>query len=192
MFSVSPDAAGANMVVANGIATVAYVGVTILFYIIFRPVSPSLSALAAVVSAKAREARGPRLALQVMVYPVMNLASRDTPSHREFEGHFLTPSSMDWFTAHYLPRIEDRSNPEASPEFLSNLQGLPPALVITAECDPLRDEGNDYARRLAEAGVPVTHRTFPGQFHGFFTMGKLLQQANVAASDIGAWLKALN
>jgi acetyl esterase/lipase len=64
--------------------------------------------------------------------------------------------------------------------------------VLRNGFDPLRDEGDEYARRLNEAGVAVTHRTFPGQFHGFFTMGKLLQQANVAADEIGVWLKALN
>jgi acetyl esterase len=64
--------------------------------------------------------------------------------------------------------------------------------VLTAGADPLRDEGDEYARRLKEAGVAVTYRTFTGQFHGFFTMGKLLQQANVAAQEIGAWLRAFN
>ena len=64
--------------------------------------------------------------------------------------------------------------------------------MLTAGADPLRDEGDEYARRLKEAGVAVTWRTFPGQFHGFFTMGKLLQQANVAVGDIRAWLKALD
>ena len=70
--------------------------------------------------------------------------------------------------------------------------GLPPAYVLTAGADPLRDEGDEYAKRLKQAGVAVTYKHFPGQFHGFFTMGKLLQQANVAAKEIGAWLKALN
>ena len=69
---------------------------------------------------------------------------------------------------------------------------MPPAYVLTAGADPLRDEGDEYAKRLKQAGVAVTYQHFPGQFHGFFTMGKLLQQANVAASDIGNWLKALN
>jgi acetyl esterase len=69
---------------------------------------------------------------------------------------------------------------------------LPPAYVLTAGADALRDEGDEYAHRLKEAGVPVTYRSFPGQFHGFFTMGRLLQQANVAAREIGDWLKALN
>jgi len=72
------------------------------------------------------------------------------------------------------------------------LARLPPAYVLTAGADPLRDEGDEYAERLKQAGVAVTHRSFPGQFHGFFTMGKLLQQANVAAAEIGSWLKALN
>jgi acetyl esterase len=63
--------------------------------------------------------------------------------------------------------------------------------VLTAGADPLRDEGDEFARRLKDAGVPVTYRHFPGQFHGFFTMGKLLPQANVAAREIGDWLKAL-
>ena len=80
----------------------------------------------------------------------------------------------------------------ASPARAKTLIGLPPAYVLTAGADPLRDEGDEYAQRLKQAGVPVTYRHFPGQFHGFFTMGKLLQQANVAASEIGAWLKALN
>ena len=70
------------------------------------------------------------------------------------------------------------------------MKGLPPAYVLTAGADPLRDEGEEYANRLKQAGVPVTYRTFPGQFHGFFTMGKLLPQAQVAAREIGDWLKA--
>ena len=68
---------------------------------------------------------------------------------------------------------------------------LAPAYVLTAGADPLRDEGDEYAARLKEAGVSVTYRHFPGQFHGFFTMGKLLDQANVAMSEIAAWLKGL-
>jgi acetyl esterase len=64
--------------------------------------------------------------------------------------------------------------------------------VLTAGGDPLRDEGDEYAKRLKQDGVPITYRHFSGQFHGFFTMGKLLNQANIAASEISAWLKALN
>jgi acetyl esterase len=97
-----------------------------------------------------------------------------------------------WFRDHYLASAADVHDWRASPARAKTLSGLPPAYVLTAGADPLRDEGDEYARRLSEAGIPVTHRTFPGQFHGFFTMGKLLQQANVAAAEIGAWLKTLN
>ena len=77
------------------------------------------------------------------------------------------------------------------PRAPKTLAGLAPAYVLTAGADPLRDEGAEYAARLKEAGVPMTYRHFPGQFHGFFTMGKLLPQANIAVSEIAAWLKAL-
>ena len=98
---------------------------------------------------------------------------------------------IKWFRDHYLTGAADVHDWRASPARAGTLIGLPPAYVLTAGADPLRDEGDEYARRLKEAGVPVTFRHFPGQFHGFFTMGKLLQQANVAASEIGAWLRAL-
>jgi acetyl esterase len=97
-----------------------------------------------------------------------------------------------WFRDHYLNGTSDVHDWRASPVRAKTLIGLPPAYVLTAGADPLRDEGNEYAHRLKEAGVAVTHRTFPGQFHGFFTMGKLLQQANVAANEISDWLKKLN
>ena len=91
---------------------------------------------------------------------------------------------------HYLGDA-DVSDWRASPLRTAMFAGLPPTYVLTAGADPLRDEGDEYAARLREAGVPVTYRHFPGQFHGFFTMGKLLPQANVAASEIAAWLKGL-
>jgi acetyl esterase len=96
-----------------------------------------------------------------------------------------------YFYQSYLNGAADIHDWRASPARASTLIGLPPAYVLTAGADPLRDEGREYAERLKQAGVPVTYRHFPGQFHGFFTMGKLLQQANVAASEIAEWLKAL-
>ena len=98
---------------------------------------------------------------------------------------------IGWFCNHYLSDA-DIDNWQASPARAKTLADLPPAYVLTAGGDPLRDEGDEYAARLKEAGVAVTYRHFPGQFHGFFTMGKLLNQANIAASEIGVWLKALN
>jgi acetyl esterase len=147
--------------------------------------------LAAVVALAARDGNGPALSGQVLIYPATDFAMKH-PSHREPETSILlTHSAITWFSDHYLTGAADIHDWRASPARATTLIGLPPAYVLTAGADPLRDEGNDYAERLKAAGVPVTHRTFPGQFHGFFTMGKLLQQANVAASDIGAWLKAL-
>src|SRR5262245_56674615 len=98
----------------------------------------------------------------------MNLSASDTASHEEFaEGHFLTRSVMTWFMSHYFAAGADPKNPDASPTFIENLRGLPPALVITAECDPLRDEGEDFARRMKDAGVPVTLTRYDGMIHPF-------------------------
>jgi acetyl esterase len=148
--------------------------------------------LAAVVAISARDGNGPAIAGQVLIYPAIDFAMTH-PSHSEPETSILlTHSVFRWFTDHYLNGAADVHDWRASPARANTLIGLPPAFVLTAGADPLRDEGDEYARRLKEAGVPVTYRHFPGQFHGFFTMGKLLQQANIAAAEIGLWLKALN
>jgi acetyl esterase/lipase len=147
--------------------------------------------LAAVVAIAARDGDGPTIAGQVLIYPAIDIAMTH-PSHREPETSLLlTHSVIRWFRNHYLNGETDAQDWRASPARAAALAGLPPAYVLTAGGDPLRDEGDEYADRLRAAGVAVTHRNFPGQFHGFFTMGKLLQQANVAAAEIGAWLKAL-
>jgi acetyl esterase len=148
--------------------------------------------LAAVVALASRDGNGPAISGQVLIYPATDFAMTHA-SHREPETSILlTHSVIWWFRDHYLNGEADVGDWRASPARASTLAGLPPAYVLTAGADPLRDEGDEYARRLKQAGVEVTHRTFPGQFHGFFTMGKLLQQANVAASEIGVWLRALN
>jgi len=147
--------------------------------------------LAAVVALAARDGDGPKLAGQVLVYPATDFAM-EHPSHSEPETSILlTHSVIKWFCNHYLNSAADIENWKASPARAKTLAGLPPAYVLTAGADPLRDEGAEYAARLKEAGVPVTYRHFPGQFHGFFTMGKLLQQANVAVTEIAGWMKAL-
>src|SRR5438270_509198 len=148
--------------------------------------------LAAVVAIAARKGGGPAIAAQVLIYPAIDFALTH-PSHREPETSILlTHSVIRWFRDHYLNSAADVEDWRSSPARAKSLSGLPPAYVLTAGADPLRDEGDEYAQRLKQAGVAVTHRTFPGQFHGFFTMGKLLQQANVAVAEIGTWLKALN
>jgi acetyl esterase/lipase len=146
--------------------------------------------LAAVAALAARDGDGPKLAGQVLIYPATDFAMTH-PSHSEPETSILlTHSVIKWFKNHYLGDA-DINDWRASPARAQTLAGLPPAYVLTAGGDPLRDEGDEYAARLKQAGVPVTYKHFPGQFHGFFTMGKLLQQANVAATDIATWLKAL-
>ena len=148
--------------------------------------------LAAVVSIAARDGNGPAIAGQVLIYPATDFAMTH-PSHSEPETSILlTHSVIRWFSNHYLNGTADIHDWRASPARAKTLVGLPPAYLLTAGADPLRDEGDEYAKRLQEAGVPVTYKHFAGQFHGFFTMGKLLNQANIAASEIGAWLKALN
>ncbi len=144
--------------------------------------------LAAVAAIAAREA-GPKLAGQLLIYPSTDFAMNH-PSHSEPETSLLlTHSVIKWFINNYLGNA-DINDWRASPA-RARLAGLPPAYVLVAGGDPLRDEGNEYAERLKQAGVTVTYRFFPGQFHGFFTMGKLLNQANIAATEISAWLKAL-
>ena len=145
--------------------------------------------LAAVTAIALRES-GAKLAGQLLIYPSTDFRMNH-PSHREPETSILlTHSVIKWFIDHYMGDA-DRNDWRASPA-RAKLAGLPPAYVLVAGGDPLRDEGNEYAERLREAGVGVTYRFFPGQFHGFFTMGKLLDQANIAASEISAWLKALD
>jgi acetyl esterase len=148
--------------------------------------------LATVVAIAARDGNGPAISGQVLIYPATDFTMAH-PSHSEPETSILlTHSVIRWFRDHYLNGTADVHDWRASPALAKTLVGLPPAYVLTAGADPLRDEGDEYAARLKEAGVAVTHRTFPGQFHGFFTMGKLLLQANTAAGEIGAWLRALN
>ena len=125
--------------------------------------------MATVIAARCRDENGPPLALQVLVYPVTNCGASDTQSRREFaEDHFLTATAMDWFLGHYFATNDDRVHPYASPERMADLRGLPPALVITAECDPLCDEGEAYADRLKQAGVLVTATRYAGMIHPFF------------------------
>jgi len=145
--------------------------------------------LAAAVSLMARDRRGPSLAFQLLVYPVTH---RDytTNSYQSYaEGHMLTRDSMQWYWNHYLKDTADASNPYAAPFVTRDLNGLPPALVITAECDPLCDEGAAYARRLKEAGVPTTYSCYDGMIHGFFGMPAVLDKGKQAVAEASAALQ---
>jgi acetyl esterase len=140
--------------------------------------------LAAVIARRARDAGGPHLACQVLIYPVTD-SDLETDCYADPENQLmLTRESMIWFWDHYVPDPANRLHPDASPLRAPELTGLPPAIVLTAEHDPLRDEGEAYAQKLAAAGVPVTQRRFTGQMHGFFTMVGVLPGAAAAIDYI--------
>jgi acetyl esterase len=146
--------------------------------------------LAAVTALMARDRGGPALAFQLLVYPVTDTAM-DTASYREnADGYFLTRADMTWFFDHYLPRAADRVHPYAAPLLAPDLRGLPPAAVITAEFDPLRDEGEAYATRLRAAGVAVTRTRYAGMIHGFFGLSAMFEQASAALEEAAAALRA--
>lgn len=123
--------------------------------------------LAAVVCQLAKAAKHPRLGFQLLVYPVTDLVGEQPSMIENATGKLLTKELMDWFAVQYLGG-RDGSNPRVSPLRASDLTGLPPALVITAELDPLRDDGEAYAKALTEAGVPTELVRYDGQIHGFF------------------------
>jgi len=145
--------------------------------------------LAAVVSLAAREKGKPRIAYQVLIYPATDAAMRHGSIARYAEGYVLTRATMRWFYEQYLAAPEQASDWRVSPLLAPDLRRLPPAFVLTAGYDPLCDEGDAYAQRLAAAGVPVTHRRFDGQVHGFAMNGKVIRAAEPALDEIAAALK---
>ena len=146
--------------------------------------------LTASVALMARDRHAPSLVFQLMVYPVTDITALDTPSyHENAEGYFLTMGKMDWYRRQYLTQLADATHPYASPLQAGDLSGLPPALVITAEFDPLRDEGELYASRLSDAGVPATATRYAGMFHGFFALGRVLDAAKQANEEAYAALR---
>jgi acetyl esterase len=147
-------------------------------------------ALATAVAILAKQNGGPSLVFQLLLYPVTDLRTLDTPSHLEnAKGYFLTRSAMFWFRDHYLASIEDRENPLVSPLACTDLRGLPPALVITAEYDPLRDEAESYARALSEAGVPCKLTRYDGAVHAFVSMYIYLDLGRAALAESTAALR---
>jgi acetyl esterase len=147
--------------------------------------------LAAVVSLLARDRGGPEIALQLLVYPVTD-AAMDTASFTENgDGYMLTAEGMHWFWDHYCT-VADRTDPRASPMRAPDLSGLPRALVMTAEYDPLRDEGEAFARRLQEAGVTAEVQRYDGLIHGFFSMGRMIPAARPGIEAACAALRAVH
>jgi acetyl esterase len=144
--------------------------------------------LAAAVAVRARDEGGPALAFQLLVYPAVD-AEMSYPSLVENgEGYVLTADSMRWFWGHYRGDADARDG-YLSPLYAADLSGLPPAMVITAEFDPLRDEGEAYAKLLEQAGVPTVAKRYDGQIHGFFTLSGLFPAASTAVAEAAAALK---
>jgi acetyl esterase len=147
--------------------------------------------LAAVVSQMARDKGGPKIVYQLLIYPATDYFIPGTASIRENgQGYFLTYDSMVWFWNHYSASEEDALNPMMAPLRAKDFHNLPPALVITAEYDPLRDEGEMYAAKLQEAGVSVTSTRYNGMIHGFFSMIGIMDQSKVAIAEATAALRS--
>lgn len=147
--------------------------------------------LATVVSIMARDQNGPSIKYQLLIYPVTDLSSSDLSVDRDrADGYFLTAADGEWFCEQYLNCAEDRLDPRVSPLLTPDLSRLPPALVITAEFDVLRDQGEAYAKRLRKAGVSAKCTRYKGMIHGFMTMDGLLDRARDGIEEASAALRA--
>ncbi len=146
--------------------------------------------LATVTALMARDAGGPAISFQLLIYPGADQRMAHASIERNGEGYLLTRKSMLYFRGHYLPNKQDWLDWRASPLLAKSLAGLPPAYVLTAGFDPLLDEGREYADRLQREGVPTEYRNYPDMVHGFITMGRVLDTANAALADCARALRA--
>ncbi len=147
-------------------------------------------AIAAVVCQAVRDAGEAGPAFQMLIYPATD-SSRQSPSRVTFaEGYFLTKDLMDWFWKAYVPAGTDLADLRLSPLLTKDFAGLPPAFVLTAGFDPLRDEGRAYADRLIDAGIKTTYVNYPGTIHGFFSLTRFLSQGLKANDEAAAVLGA--
>ena len=147
--------------------------------------------LAAAVCLRARDESGPTLRFQLLVYPAVDARADFGSIAENSEGYLLTSATMRWAWDQYLPNQQDRDNPYACPLRADSLAGLPAAIVLTAEFDPLRDEGEAYADRLAAAGVPTTLRRYDGMIHGFLWTAGFVDGSKQLLDDIGQDVRAL-
>ena len=147
--------------------------------------------LAAVAAQKLRDAGGPALACQVLIYPLTDHAMGDFASRRDHSDTFpIREPVMTWFHEHYFGHTDPVSEQDASPLHCEDFAGLPPAYVLTAGLDPLLDEGKAYADKLTAAGVDVVYKCYETTIHGFLQMGKVIPAAEGAIDEIGDYLKA--
>jgi acetyl esterase len=146
--------------------------------------------LAAVVAQMARDEGGPALVGQLLIYPVTDYYIPDKPSYIEnADGHLLTRDAMIYFWNHYLNSPVEADNPYAAPLRAADLSNLPAAFVLTAEFDPLRDEGEQYADRLSAASVQTHRKRYGGTIHGCVSLAGVLDTGRIATDDAAAWLR---
>ena len=145
--------------------------------------------LSAVVSLLARDHKLPPLKLQLLLYPATDFTGTYASQDKFAEGYLLTRANQRWFREHYLRSADDASDWRASPMRAASHKDLPPAWVLIAGFDPLSDEGEAYAKRLEENGVKATVRRFPGQIHGFLTMGRMIRDTKTALDEAAAAVK---
>ena len=149
--------------------------------------------MAAVLALMARDRKGPDLLFQLLICPATNLAQMDTSSYKLFnKGIWLPEAMMDWYIEQYVANPQEVNNPYVSPLLEPDLTHLPPAFILTAEFDVLRDEGEEYAKRLQEAGVEATWKRYPGQIHDFIIFGRVLRKAKEALTDCCNELRKYN
>jgi acetyl esterase len=147
--------------------------------------------LAAVVAQMALDSKEFAVAYQLLIYPMTD-QSRPYPSYeRNAAGYMLTTTALNWFMDNYIPDHADRKDPLASPMLRPDLSGLPPALIISAEFDPLVDENEAYANRLKAAGVACDYVCFAGMIHPFFTLGGVVQDTRKAETLAAQHLRKL-
>jgi len=145
--------------------------------------------LAAAVSLMARDRQGPALAFQLLIYPVTDCNFTTASYTNNADGYLLSKASMEWYWNHYLSDPSEASNPYAAPLQATDLSGLPPALVVTAEYDPLCDEGEAYGARLKAAGISTVCTRYDGMIHGFFGMWAALDKGQLAIHEASAALR---
>jgi acetyl esterase len=148
--------------------------------------------LATVVAQLARARGGAPLAFQALFYPLVDNTLAHSPSRAQFGGgdFFLSNRDMEWFRGHYLEDTAQAQDPRVSPLLAQDVSGLPPALIVAAECDPLTDEGRAYAERLSAAGVPVDYKCFPGTIHAFMSFSGAIPLAREALGFAASRLRA--
>jgi acetyl esterase len=149
--------------------------------------------MTAVCTLRARDRSGPELALQVLVYPAVgnDLTTESAQLYGSGPDTFLTVEEMEYFWAHYAGNEADDSIPELVPLNADDHSGLPPAIVVTAEYDPLRDDGLAYVKTLSDAGVPATHYHYDDVFHAFFSLVNLIERGNEAVAQVGADIRSV-